>query len=190
MSLKSYINESIRSHLSRGYAASNQYNLPDQVDSRDEKDLINCAIELTPCQSDNDCRAACIPRSTGTYSCIGNNCMNEGIVIPNCMIDNGGVLVHEFDRVLNTFIYSCICQFPNIWNGPGCNEPVQTFCNGGRIVREPDGLWTCDCGSNILAKLNQHIYDLGSYSPRHLCIGQTVYDRLMEIIPGFITRIV
>lgn len=169
----------------------------------------NCSLDITACSRDSDCTLRCISRTDGKYICRKSNvptldssartneedgiCMFEGITMPPCNYDHGGVLAASYDPSLREIIYTCLCTQSEIWTGAGCQDENPYYCHNGKIFRR-DGTnfeWSCSCPNskqNILLKINKESYQYESRD-LYICVSKATYDNLQAIQPEKYTRI-
>lgn len=150
----------------------------------------NCSLDIIACDQDLDCTAKCLPRTDGLYKCrFGNDpqnkrgvCLFDGIKMPACNYERGGLLMAVFDTSLREVVYTCVCTQPEVWSGPGCNTQNPFFCSGGGIAvkADRDFEWNCMCQGEdkILIRIRKLQYQYESRN-RFICVSKDVYDNFL-----------
>lgn len=95
---------------------------------------VKCSQIKQSCQTDNDCSNTCTEEQ---LSCISTD--NYGKVclpsVPDssCNKEKGGIPIWSGYGMTDTSRWSCICQYPEYYNGPNCDLPNPYYCTDGQI---------------------------------------------------------
>lgn len=155
--------------LLRNVQKSSLYNTtPIIVNITEGKSQKNCKNIRTPCdpKDPNACNNSCTedeltcvsldsinPQGGSKFNGGGNVCLPQPVNI-DCNSDKGGVLVWTGYAEVNDQTWSCLCMYPDRFNGPGCNNVSPGFCTGGTVNTSnlsgkypDDSLCTCPSGT-------------------------------------------
>lgn len=107
----------------------------------------DCKNIRTPCdpKDPNSCNNSCTedeltcvnldsinPQGGGKYNGGGNVCLPQPTNV-DCDTDKGGVLVWTGYASVDDQQWSCLCMYPDRFNGDGCKNVATGFCSGGTI---------------------------------------------------------
>jgi hypothetical protein len=96
---------------------------------------VNCSQTKQSCQQDQDCLNTC--SDSEQLTCVSTD--NYGKVclprVPDgtCNKDKGGIPIWTGYGMTESQRWSCICQYPEYYNGPNCDIPNPYYCTGGTI---------------------------------------------------------
>lgn len=95
----------------------------------DVKD-IDCKLNSIPCLTDGNCLSLC---SLPVYKCQNYQCKLETPSNDDCNANHGGVWVLNNLDALGKADWQCVCLYPEIFNGPSCNDKNQFVCRDGEL---------------------------------------------------------
>jgi hypothetical protein len=95
---------------------------------------VKCSQTKQSCQTDNDCSNTCTEEqlscvSTDNY---GKVCL-PSVPDSSCNKEKGGIPIWSGYGMTDDSRWSCICQYPEYYNGPNCESANPYYCTDGQI---------------------------------------------------------
>lgn len=162
----------------------NRYSLNDNVTISFNDDdvnlkLLNCDMTITKCNTCFDCHSKC--KNGTTYFCNEKKWCQRSSNVAECNADKGGVRLLRMTQ--SGLTPHCLCTMPDVWQGPGCEEPNPYFCNGGNIRWSiTQKKWICECtdGWAVSISINRNV---PTSRRRHFCARSKTKSMFFEVNP-------